>query len=56
MARELLLWSITGIIFKWRKLKLKIRKLIELEFAKVFKDYNLIIGPTTTTLPYEIGI
>ena len=34
---------------------LKIRKLIELEFAKVFKDYDLIIGPTTTTLPYEIG-
>ena len=34
---------------------LKIRKLIELEFAKVFKEYDLIIGPTTTTLPYEIG-
>lgn len=34
---------------------LKIRKLIEQEFEKVFKDYDLIIGPTTTTLPYEIG-
>ena len=34
---------------------LKIRTNMELEFEKVFKDYDLIIGPVTTTLPYEIG-
>lgn len=34
---------------------LKIRKSISLEFSKVFKDYDLIIGPVTTCLPYEIG-
>lgn len=34
---------------------LKIRKSISLEFDKVFSDYDLIIGPTTTCLPYEIG-
>ncbi len=34
---------------------LKIRKSISLAFEKVFKDYDLVIGPTTTCLPYEIG-
>lgn len=34
---------------------LKIRKSISLEFEKVFNDYDLIIGPTTTCLPYKIG-
>ena len=34
---------------------LKLRKSISLEFEKVFKNYDLIIGPTTTCLPYEIG-
>lgn len=34
---------------------LKIRKSISLEFDKVFKNYDLIIGPTTTCLPYKIG-
>lgn len=34
---------------------LKIRKSLSLEFEKIFKNYDLIIGPTTTTLPYEIG-
>lgn len=34
---------------------LKIRKSMALEFEKVFNKYDLIIGPTTTTLPYEIG-
>ncbi len=34
---------------------LKIRKSISLEFDKVFEKYDLIIGPTTTCLPYEIG-
>ena len=34
---------------------LKIRKSISLEFFKVFKEFDLIIGPTTTCLPYEIG-
>ena len=33
---------------------LKIRKAISLEFDKVFAQYDLIIGPTTTTLPYEL--
>ena len=28
---------------------------VENEFNKVFKDYDLIIGPTTTTLPYKVG-
>lgn len=34
---------------------LKIRKSISLEFDRVFEKYDLIIGPTTTCLPYEIG-
>lgn len=34
---------------------LKIRKNLALEFKKVFDEYDLVIGPTTTTLPYEIG-
>lgn len=34
---------------------LKIRKEIANSFEKVFKDYDLVIGPTTTCLPYEIG-
>ena len=34
---------------------LMIRKNISNSFTKVFKEYDLIIGPTTTCLPYEIG-
>ena len=34
---------------------LKIRKNLSLEFRKVFDKYDLVIGPTTTTLAYEIG-
>lgn len=34
---------------------LKIRKSISLEFEKIFKEYDLVLGPTTTCLPYEIG-
>ncbi len=34
---------------------LKIRKAMSLEFEKVFKEYDLIIGPTTTSLPYKVG-
>lgn len=34
---------------------LKIRKSMSLEFEKIFKEYDLIIGPTTTTLPYKLG-
>ena len=34
---------------------LRIRKSIALEFEKVFDKYDLVIGPTTTCLPYEIG-
>jgi len=34
---------------------LRIRKNMCDAFEKVFESYNLIIGPTTTTLPYEIG-
>ena len=34
---------------------LMLRNAFNIEFDKVFKDYDLIIGPTTTTLPYEIG-
>ena len=34
---------------------LKVRNRISKEFANVFKNYDLIIGPTTTCLPYEIG-
>lgn len=34
---------------------LKIRKEISNSFDSVFKDYDLVIGPTTTCLPYEIG-
>ncbi len=34
---------------------LKIRKSISLEFEKIFKKYDLVLGPTTTCLPYEIG-
>ncbi len=33
---------------------LKIRKNMSLEFDKVFKNYDLIIGPTTTSLPYQL--
>ena len=33
---------------------LKIRKSLALEFNKVFSDYDLIIGPTTTSLPYSL--
>ena len=32
---------------------LKIRKEIANSFDNIFKDYDLIIGPTTTCLPYE---
>ena len=34
---------------------LMIRKNISNSFTKMFKDYDLIIGPTTTCLPYQIG-
>lgn len=34
---------------------LKIRKHISLEFEKIFKEYDLVLGPTTTCLPYELG-
>lgn len=34
---------------------LKIRKSISNSFEELFKDYDLVIGPTTTCLPYEIG-
>lgn len=34
---------------------LKIRKEISNSFDKIFNDYDLVIGPTTTCLPYEIG-
>ena len=33
----------------------KIRKHISLEFEKIFKEYDLVLGPTTTCLPYELG-
>lgn len=34
---------------------LKIRKQLANTFQAVFKDYDFIIGPTTTSLPYEVG-
>ena len=34
---------------------LKIRKCIENSFNKIFKDYDLIIGPTTTGFAYQLG-
>lgn len=34
---------------------LKVRKALSQSFSKVFASYDLIIGPTTTTLPYKIG-
>ena len=34
---------------------LKIRKSISNSFEEIFKEYDLVIGPTTTCLPYEIG-
>ena len=34
---------------------LKIRKSIANSFEEIFKEYDLVIGPTTTCLPYEIG-
>ena len=34
---------------------LRIRKAIANSFEEVFKKYDLVIGPTTTCLPYEIG-
>lgn len=34
---------------------LKIRNAFSIEFSKIFKEYDLIIGPTTTCLPYGIG-
>ena len=34
---------------------LRIRNAIKKEFEKTFEKYDLIIGPTTTCLPYEIG-
>lgn len=34
---------------------LKIRESMKNAFDKVFEQYDLILGPTTTTLPYEIG-
>ncbi len=33
---------------------LKIRKCMSLEFSKVFNDYDLIIGPTTTSFPCKL--
>ncbi|MDD4027953.1 MAG: Asp-tRNA(Asn)/Glu-tRNA(Gln) amidotransferase subunit GatA [Bacilli bacterium] len=34
---------------------LSIRKIISDGFSNLFKNYDYIIGPTTTTLPYNIG-
>ncbi len=34
---------------------LRIRKSIANSFEEIFKKYDLVIGPTTTCLPYEIG-
>ena len=34
---------------------LRIRKAIANSFEEVFEKYDLVIGPTTTCLPYEIG-
>ena len=34
---------------------LKIRNSMSLELDKVFSKYDLLIGPTTTTLPYKVG-
>ena len=34
---------------------LKVRKAICDSFEEIFKKYDLVIGPTTTCLPYEIG-
>ncbi len=34
---------------------LKIRKSMSLEFDKVFSNFDIIIGPTTTSLPYELS-
>lgn len=34
---------------------LKVRKEIANSFEEIFKNYDLVIGPTTTCLPYEIG-
>lgn len=34
---------------------LRIRKSIANSFEEIFKEYDLVIGPTTTCLPYEIG-
>ena len=34
---------------------LRIRKSIANSFEDIFKKYDLVIGPTTTCLPYEIG-
>lgn len=42
-------------VFEYYTKALKIRKGIALEFENVFKKYDLVIGPTTTCLPYEIG-
>ena len=42
-------------VFEYYTKALKIRKSIALEFENVFKKYDLVIGPTTTCLPYEIG-
>ena len=34
---------------------LKVRKAIQNSFAKVLSEYDLIIGPTTTTFAYKVG-
>ena len=34
---------------------LRVRKALSDSFSKVFSSYDLVIGPTTTTLPYKIG-
>ena len=33
----------------------KIRKSIKDEFDRIFSSYDVVIGPTTTTLPYKVG-
>ncbi len=35
---------------------LKVRRLIKEDFERAFKEYDLLVSPTTPNLPYDIGI
>jgi len=56
--RRILLWTYVlsaGAYEKYYGQAQKVRKLIKQEFDRIFKDYDLIIGPTSPTTAWDLG-